>query len=119
MRKARPCALSPSKLLGTPGLTLEGCDSCRGVVTSCSEMGGGGTPYINLKSPKAIDSKVGSLVETIPKNSGIHRFVWEHFQNLNRVVQWMKYCSGMCSGPKLFLCVPEIFVLGHRYTPQG
>jgi hypothetical protein len=31
----------------------------------------------------------------------------------------MKYCGGMFSGPKLYLCVPEIFVLGHRCTPEG
>jgi hypothetical protein len=31
----------------------------------------------------------------------------------------MKYCGGTFSGPKLFLCVPEIFVLGHRCTPEG
>jgi hypothetical protein len=33
VRKACPCALSPSKWLGMPGLTLEGCDACRGVIT--------------------------------------------------------------------------------------
>jgi hypothetical protein len=42
MRKARPCALSPSKLLGTPSLTLEGCDACRVVVASGGGTGGGG-----------------------------------------------------------------------------
>jgi hypothetical protein len=31
----------------------------------------------------------------------------------------MKYCGGTFSGPKLYLCVPEIFVLGHRCTPEG
>src|SRR5271154_2423497 len=31
----------------------------------------------------------------------------------------MKYCSGTFSGPKLFLCVPEIIVLGHRCTYEG
>jgi hypothetical protein len=31
----------------------------------------------------------------------------------------MKYCGGIFSGPKLYLCVPEIFVLGHRCTPEG
>jgi hypothetical protein len=31
----------------------------------------------------------------------------------------MKYCSGTFSGPKLFLCVPEIIVLGHQCTPEG
>jgi hypothetical protein len=42
VRKVHPCALSPSKLLGIPGLTLEGCDACRVVVTSGGETGGGG-----------------------------------------------------------------------------
>ena len=27
------------------------------------------------------------MYETIPENTGIRHFVWEHFQNLNRVVQ--------------------------------
>jgi hypothetical protein len=40
--KAHPCALSPSKLLGTPSLTLEGCNACRVVVTSGGETRGGG-----------------------------------------------------------------------------
>jgi hypothetical protein len=31
----------------------------------------------------------------------------------------MKYCGGMFSGPKFYLCVLEIFVLGHRCTPEG
>ena len=42
--------------------------------------------------------------ETIPENAGIRCFVWEHFQNLNRVVQRMKYCRGTFSGPKTTLC---------------
>src|SRR3981189_1129519 len=31
----------------------------------------------------------------------------------------MKYCGGTFSGPKLFLCVTEIFVLGHLCTSEG
>jgi hypothetical protein len=46
MRNACPCALSPSKLLGTPGLTLEGCDTFRGVVTGGGETGGGGATFL-------------------------------------------------------------------------
>jgi len=38
---------------------------------------------------------------------------------MNRIVQRMKYCGGTFSGPKLFLCVPEIIVLGHRCTHEG
>jgi hypothetical protein len=79
-------------------------------------------PYINdvpIKGPTTTYQNVDNSYETIPENPGICRFVWEHFQNLNRVVQRMKYCGGTFSSPKLFLCVPEIFVLGHRCTPEG
>jgi hypothetical protein len=57
--------------------------------------------------------KVNNSYETIPENPGIRQFVWEHFENLNRVVQRMKYCGGTFSSPKLYLCILEIFVLGH------
>ena len=59
------------------------------------------------------------MYETIPENTGIRHFVWEHFQNLNRVVQQMKYCGGTFSGPKTTLCAAEIMVVGHRCTYDG
>jgi hypothetical protein len=31
----------------------------------------------------------------------------------------MKYCGGTFSGPKLFLCIPEITILGHRCNIEG
>jgi hypothetical protein len=31
----------------------------------------------------------------------------------------MKYCRGTFSGPKLFLCIPEITVLGHHCNIEG
>jgi hypothetical protein len=79
-------------------------------------------PFIDdvpVKGPKSqyID-ELGNF-ETIPQNPGIRRFVWEHFENLNRIVQRMKYCGGTFSGHKAFLCTEEIVVLGHRCTPLG
>jgi hypothetical protein len=46
MRNAHPCALSPSKLLGAPWLTLEGCNAFRGVVTGGGEAGEGGAMFL-------------------------------------------------------------------------
>jgi hypothetical protein len=43
-----PCTLSPSKLLGTPSLTPEGCNACRGVITSGVETRGGMTLLLPL-----------------------------------------------------------------------
>ena len=79
-------------------------------------------PYIDdvpVKGPKSRYVLPDGTYETIPENSGIRRFVWEHFQNLNRVVQRMKYCGGTFSGYKTVLCAEEITVVGHRCTING
>src|SRR5882672_5270475 len=60
-------------------------------------------PYIDdvpIKGPNSTYQDDQGNYETIPTNSGIWRFVWEHFQNLNRVVQHMKYSGGSFSGYK-------------------
>jgi hypothetical protein len=79
-------------------------------------------PYIDdvpVKGPKSRYVLADGSCEVIPQNSGIRRFVWEHFQNLNRVVQRMKYCGGTFSGHKTVLCAEEITVVGHRCTIDG
>ena len=79
-------------------------------------------PYIDdvpIKGPKSRYTLADGTYETIPENSGIRKFVWEHFQNLNRVVQRMKYCGGTFSGHKTTLCAEEITVVGHRCTING
>lgn len=79
-------------------------------------------PYIDdvpVKGPASRYIQSNGEPETIPENTGIRRFVWEHFQDLNRVVQRMKYSGGTFSGYKSFLCASEITVLGHRCTIDG
>jgi hypothetical protein len=79
-------------------------------------------PYIDdvpIKGPKSRYVLPDGSYETIPENPGIRRFVWEHFQNVNRVVQRMKYCGGTFSGYKTILCAEEITVVGHRCTIYG
>ena len=79
-------------------------------------------PYIDdvpIKGPKSRYELPDGTYEMIPENPGIRRFVWEHFQNLNRVVQRMKYCGGTFSGYKTILCAEEITVVGHRCTVNG
>ncbi len=79
-------------------------------------------PYIDdvpIKGPRSKYQDKDGTFETIPDNPGIRRFVWEHFQGVNRVVQRMKYSGGTFSGFKSVLCAPEIMVLGHRCTDKG
>lgn len=79
-------------------------------------------PYIDdvpVKGPTSRYILSNGDFETIPENTGIRRFVWEHFQGVNRVVQRMKYSGGTFSGYKSVLCTPEITVLGHRCMYDG
>lgn len=79
-------------------------------------------PYIDdtpIKGPKTRYQQLGGSYKTISQNSAIRHFVWEHLENLNQVVQCMKYCGGTFSGPKFFLCVPKITVLGHCCNIEG
>ena len=79
-------------------------------------------PFIDdvpIRGPESRYQLPDGSYEMIPENPGIRRFVWEHFQNLNRVVQRMKYCGGTFSGHKTTLCAEEIVVVGHRCTYEG
>jgi RNase H-like domain found in reverse transcriptase len=79
-------------------------------------------PFIDdvpIKGPASRYLMSDGTCEIVPGNPGIRWFVWEHFQNHNRVVQRMKYCGGTFSGPKTTLCAEEITVVGHRCTPEG
>ena len=79
-------------------------------------------PYIDnipIRSPEGRYILPDGTEERIPDNPGIRQFVWEHFQNVNRIVQCTKYCGGTYSGFKSTLCAEEIVAVGHRCTPQG
>ncbi|CCM06950.1 uncharacterized protein FIBRA_09264 [Fibroporia radiculosa] len=74
-------------------------------------------PYINDVLIKGLETDYGG--ERLLENNGIHQFVWEHFENLNRVVTRMRYAGGTFSGPKSVLIAQEIMVVGHQCTPEG
>ena len=79
-------------------------------------------PFVDdagIKGPPTRYEKKPGQYETIKENPGIRRFVWEHFQNLCQIVQWMIHVGCTWSGPKAFLCVPEIVIVGHLCTYQG
>ena len=79
-------------------------------------------PYIDdvpIRGPASRYILPSGEYETIPDNPGIRRFIWEHLQDVNRVVQRMKYFGGTFSGPKAYICAPEITVVGHRCTYEG
>src|SRR5882724_9008551 len=46
--------------------------------------------------------------KVIPENTGICRFVWEHLNDINCVLQHVKKAGGTFSAWKMDVCVPEI-----------
>ena len=57
--------------------------------------------------------------ETIPENPGIQQFVWEHLQNVNRIIQRIKHAGGTFSGLKSSTCVESAIIVGHRCSING
>ena len=79
-------------------------------------------PYIDdvpVKGPKTRYELPDGGYETIPENRGIRRFVWEHMQNMNRILQRIKYAGGTFSGKKSYICCAEFIVVGHKCTYEG
>jgi hypothetical protein len=80
-------------------------------------------PFIDdvaIKGPVTRYENADSTYETIPKNSGICRFVWEHLANVNRILQWLKqHVGGTFSGKKLELCILTIIIQGQMCNYEG
>ena len=57
--------------------------------------------------------------EVLPENSGIRRFVWEHLQDVHRILWRIGEAGGTVSGKKMQLCQKEATIVGHRCTSEG
>jgi len=80
------------------------------------------TPYIDdvpIRGPSTRYEIEGGGFETISENPGIRKFVWEHINNANRILQRMRYCGGTFSGKKTVICAESIQVLGHQCDYEG
>lgn len=79
-------------------------------------------PYIDdvpIRGPPTRYEIPGGGYETIPENTGIRRFVWEHFVATNRILQRMKYSGGTFSGPKTIMCADTITIVGFDCSYKG
>ena len=79
-------------------------------------------PYLDdvpVLGPRTRYEMEDGTYETMPANPGIRHFVWEHLMDVNRIFHRMKHAGGTFSGHKLFLCVPEVSIVGHTCNYQG
>jgi len=57
--------------------------------------------------------------ETIPTNSQIRHFVWEHANNVYHILHHFLCAGATVSAKKLFLTVPEVTILSHKCNYEG
>jgi len=58
---------------------------------------------VSILGPRTCYLSKDSSYESIPENPGIRQFVWEHFQDVNRIFHQMKHARAMFSDHKLWI----------------
>ena len=72
-----------------------------------------------IKGPATIYPDKDGNPEVLPENPGIRRFIWEHAQDVHRIMHRVGHAGGTFSPPKIQLCRSEVIILGHKCTPDG
>jgi len=57
--------------------------------------------------------------ERIPQNPKIRRFIWEHLNNVHRILHRIGESGGTVSGKKMQLCQSEVEIVGHKCSSKG
>ena len=57
--------------------------------------------------------------ERIPQNPGIRRFIWEHLNDVHRILHRLGESGGTVSGKKMQLCQTEVEIVGHKCSSKG
>ena len=57
--------------------------------------------------------------ETIPENPSIRKFIWEHLQDVHRVLHHLHSAGATVSAKKIIVACPEIVILRHKCTYNG
>lgn len=74
---------------------------------------------VNVLGPHTHYKLSDGTYEVLPTNPGIQRFVWEHCLDTNCILHHLKHTGATVSAMKLFLCVPEVLVVGQTCTYEG
>ena len=57
--------------------------------------------------------------ERIPENPDIRRFIWEHLNDLHRILHRIGEAGGTVSGKKMQLCKQEVEIVGQKCSQHG
>src|SRR6266481_2143971 len=74
---------------------------------------------IGIKGPKTRYEDDEGRFKTIPENPGIQRFIWEHANDINRILHRFAQAGAMISPKKSQVARPEITIVGQKLTYDG
>jgi len=57
--------------------------------------------------------------ETIQDNNQVHRFIWEHLNDVHHILHRLRCTGATISAKKLFITIPEVVILGHKCNYEG
>ena len=72
-----------------------------------------------IKGPKTQYLDENGKPETLPENPGIRRFIWEHANDVHRIMHRIKEAGFTFSATKAQICLPEVIIVGQKCTPEG
>lgn len=72
-----------------------------------------------IKGPSSIYPDINGNPEVLPQNPGIRRFIWEHANDVHRILHRVGHAGGTFSPGKIQLCQPEVLIVGQKCTPEG
>ena len=74
---------------------------------------------IPIKGPSGRYLGKNGKEECIPQNPKIRRFIWEHLNDVHRILHRIGESGGTVSGKKMQLCQSEVEIVGHKCSSSG
>ena len=74
---------------------------------------------IPIKGPPTQYLGADGKPELLPQNTGIRRYIWEHINDVHRVLHRIGESGGTVSGKKMQLCQSEVEIVGHKCSSKG
>lgn len=74
---------------------------------------------IPIKGPNTKYEDKNGIPETLPENPNIRRYIWEHINDLHRILHRIGHAGGTVAHTKMQLCKEEVIILGQKCTASG
>jgi len=72
-----------------------------------------------IKGPQSQYLEPDGKPETLPQNPGIRRFIWEHAEDVHRIMHRVLCAGATFAANKAQICLPEVLIIGQKCNAQG